>query len=309
MVKNGDEQIKVYINTNDFYKIEMEQYNWCDIYGNVNTRFTHYPKEKFPKQISLAPSFGIRNFNFFETAYYSVLNFFKAFDEIKNRTSWNKYVGQNEKKIVKNILRYFYEYLKNYLYRQPIESYKNTALLKKNYIFFLSTLWYNDENNRNDEGVNRRRANFIEAMKELENCEFEGGLLCSDRLSSSNLFEKSVTNTALNLSTWLQKTKESEVVFNTPAFWDCHGWKLGEYLAMGKAIISTPLSNDLPEPLIHGEHIHIIPDSSKESIKKAVIYILENPEYRVHLETNAQKYWNDYGEPKKALQLLGLEKS
>jgi glycosyltransferase involved in cell wall biosynthesis len=164
-------------------------------------------------------------------------------------------------------------------------------------------LWYSDRYNKNDEGVNRRRANFIEVCKELDNCEFEGGLLF-DISSSTDLFEKSITTNKLKLSDWIQKTKDSILVFNTPAFWDCHGWKLGEYLALGKAIISTPLSNDLPHPLIHGIHIHLIPDSSKETIREAIVYLLENPVYRINLEKNAQKYWNDYGKPDKALQLL-----
>ena len=96
--------------------------------------------------------------------------------------------------------------------------------------------------------------------------------------------------------------------FNTPAFWDCHGWKLGEYLALGKAIISTPLSNDLPAPLIHGQHIHIIPDSSKESIREAVVLLINNPDYRENLEKNALNYWNEFGNPEKSLNLLGLYK-
>jgi hypothetical protein len=131
----------------------------------------------------------------------------------------------------------------------------------------------------------------------------EGGLL-EDKSSSSNLFEHSKTNVKSSLFDWVKKTKESELVFNTPAFWDCHGWKLGEYLALGKAIITTPLSNDLPKPLIHGTHVHVIPDSSTESIREAVVYILENSSYRKHLESNARKYWEDYGTPEMALQLL-----
>ena len=97
----------------------------------------------------------------------------------------------------------------------------------------------------------------------------------------------------------------SAFVFNTPAFWDCHGWKLGEYLALGKCIISTPLSNDLPAPLVHGVHIHYV-QPNEESIREAVEYILSHKEYRKTLERNAKSYWDKYGTPEQSLHLLGL---
>ncbi|MDD3320940.1 MAG: hypothetical protein PHS59_05800 [Paludibacter sp.] len=306
IVKEGDEVKKYFIHTNDSYKINLDHYNWCDVYGNVNANFKFYPIDNYPKQVSLVPSFGIRNFNLFETLCFSINNFFRTIQDIKNWEIYNKFSEQYEKNTYKNFRRHFLNYLKNYLNRLPIESYINKNSINKNYIFFLSTLWYSDAYNKNDETVNLRRANFIEVCKEIDICNFEGGLFADS--SSSTGFEKSRTNIRLELSDWIIKTKESVLVFNTPAFWDCHGWKLGEYLALGKAIISTPLSNDLPEPLIHAKHIHIISDASKESIREAIIFILENPEYRKSLEFNAQKYWNEYGTPEKALNLLGLFK-
>ena len=55
-------------------------------------------------------------------------------------------------------------------------------------------------------------------------------------------------------------------------------WDLGEYLALGKAIISTPLFNDLPAPLTHGINIHFV-ENDVDSIKEAVSYIIANPDY------------------------------
>ena len=97
----------------------------------------------------------------------------------------------------------------------------------------------------------------------------------------------------------------TKCVFNTPAYWQCHGWKLGEYMALGKAIVSTPLSNDLPAPLLHGEHIHIV-ENSQEAMREAVSFILTHPDYRQRLETNIQSYWQQYGTPEASLHLLGI---
>lgn len=305
IIKNNNIETKVFINTNDSYKINIKDYDWCDVYGNVNANYKYFPKESYPKQISLVPSFAVRNFNILDTIYFSVTNFLKSYTIIINRTVWNKFAKNEEKNTLKNIKRHFLDYFKNYLYRMPLVMYKNKYDVIDLYVFFLSTLWYSNEYNQNDEGVNRRRANFVEVCKSVERLRFEGGLV-GDNSSSNNLFIDSITDLRLPLNMWIKKTKKSLLVFNTPAFWDCHGWKLGEYLALGKAIISTPLSNDLPAPLVHGVHIHIIPDASKDSIKDAISYIIQHPEYRKTLEKNARLYWEKYGTPEKSLFLLGL---
>ena len=111
----------------------------------------------------------------------------------------------------------------------------------------------------------------------------------------------------MSISEYIEKTKQSVFVFNTPAFWNCHGWKLGEYLAMGKAIVSTPLSNDLPYPLEHGVNIHFLKDDSEEEMQNAINQIIENQAYRKKLEAGAKKYWDTYGTPEKSLELLGIK--
>ena len=109
----------------------------------------------------------------------------------------------------------------------------------------------------------------------------------------------------LSAKEWVSKTKESAIAFNTPAFWNCHGWKLGEYLAMGKAIVSTALSNNLPAPLEHGKNIHFV-ECTKEAMKETIDYLIRHPEYRKRLEEGASQYWRTYGTPEASLKLLGV---
>ena len=120
-----------------------------------------------------------------------------------------------------------------------------------------------------------------------------------------DLFSDCISPASYPYQTWLQKTQQSALVFNTPAFWDCHGWKLGEYLALGKAIISTPLSNDLPVPLTHGVNIHFVEDDI-DSMRAAIQYIIGNPDYKERLEQGASAYWASYGTPEKSLELMGI---
>lgn len=74
---------------------------------------------------------------------------------------------------------------------------------------------------------------------------------------------------------------------------------------MGKAIISTTLSNDLPAPLEHGINIHYVPNDI-DAMQEAVQYILDHPSYRKTLEHGAREYWNKYGAPEAVVKLLNI---
>lgn len=306
VITQNNNEIKFFIHTNDSYRILENEYQWCDVYGCVNANYECYSKEEYPKLVSLAPSFGIRA----ESSLLKILidaseHLCSIWTDVWNNKVWNKYTAQEECNHIKNLRHYFASRYNLWKNRLPLLAYDNIAVSSDNYVFFLSTLWYNDEHNKNDEGVNLRRASFIRACKSVSECHFEGGLLGND-LSSNQLFADVITYHRETFSSWIEKTKRSAFVFNTPAFWDCHGWKLGEYLALGKCIISTPLSNDLPYPLEHGVSIHFV-EGSEESIKQAIEYIIAHPDYRHKLERGARAYWEKYGTPEASLKLLGIK--
>lgn len=278
---------KINISLNDSYQVNGDVYDWCDVYGSVNANYSKTPERFHEKMVSLCPSFGVRCWNFPETVIHAVSGASYRSYTLK------KYLGRHKRM------------LKRPVYGDYLVPAKGGV--DSNYVFFLSTLWYNDEWNKNDEGVNARRANFIRACKELEGVRFEGGLVSQGSGRSSEPLFSDCLHGGIPMAEWMEKTKRSALVFNTPAFWDCHGWKLGEYLAMGKCIVSTALSNDLPAPLRHGENIHFV-ENDKESMKEAVDYILKHPDYREKLEKGARTYWDQYGSPVASLKLLGLDK-
>lgn len=278
---------KYCISCNDSYRIIEELYDWCDVYGSVNSNFTKTPSKYHKKLISLCPSFGINIYSFPELIFQTL----RTLSSI-NPSYIKKHLGK---------------YKRLYFNRPKYSDYVIPSIpVRDNYVFFCSTLWYNDEWNHNDDGVNARRANFIRACHESKQITFEGGFVFSKERSSIELFSDCLCQ-PYSMRNWMENTKQSVCVFNTPAFWDCHGWKLGEYLALGKAIISTELSNDLPAPLVHGENIHFVGNSIEE-MKEAVEYINSRPSYRAKLENGARQYWERYGAPEKSLELLGIHK-
>lgn len=306
IVQNGDsEQTKCFLHLNDSYQLNIVDYEWCDVYGCVNANYAHYPKSKYPKLVSLVPSFGVRvESHVVNVLWSSLIQLLPIWRTIVNRSEWNKYTKRPERNAIRNIKRYFTRRYRAWKNRLPIEAYTTDVPSEDKYIFFLSTLWYSDEWNKNDETVNLRRAHFIRACKSNNDVVFEGGLL-GDKSSSNEKFADVVTMRSEPFPEWMEKTKRSALVFNTPAFWNCHGWKLGEYLALGKCIVSTKLSNDLPYPLEHGVNIHFV-DDTEGAMREAIEYILSHPEYRHKLECGAREYWEKYGTPEASLKLLGI---
>jgi glycosyltransferase involved in cell wall biosynthesis len=104
-------------------------------------------------------------------------------------------------------------------------------------------------------------------------------------------------------SEYIEKTKKSAVAFNTPAVHGCLGWKLAEFLALGKAIISTEVGRILPAPFVHGEHVHFV-DGSETSIREAVTRITSDDIYRAKLESGAREYYEAYLAPGKVIERI-----
>jgi glycosyltransferase involved in cell wall biosynthesis len=289
VVYNNDEEQRYTIHFDDSYKIKEELYDWCDVYGNVNANFANTPAKFHPKLVSLVPSFGVRIWNLPQTLYYSITNGCKVFRD----TDLRKFLGK---------------YRRQWEVRLPLESYESSV--KSNvehtkYIFHLSTLWYSNEENKNDENVNRVRANFIRACRSIYGVNFEGGFSKTKRSTMNQEFTPLIYSEFIQFSLYLEKIKQSTLVFNTPAFWNCHGWKLGEFLCLGKAIISTSLYNDLPSPLIHGEHIHYV-ENNEDAMREAVLQLTNDDQYRMKLEIGARQYWEKFGSPSSSLNLLGI---
>ncbi len=281
-------QIKKYtVDFNDFNSVKQKEYDWCDVYGHVNANFGQTPVELTEKLVSLVPSFGIRIWNKSETFKFALFNVIK----IWNKANIRKFLGKYKKQLMDRV-----EY-ENYTYDEKY-------VANPNYVFHLSTLWQNDEWNKNDEQVNLMRYYFISACKKLNELNFEGGLSV-DGENYNPLFEKVVYKGRISMKEYLDKTKKSLVVFNTPAFWNCNGWKLGEYLALGKAIISTKLVNNLPVPLEHGKNIHFV-EGNEEAISEAVLLLMNDSDYRMKLERGAKEYWEENGTPVKSLNLMGI---
>jgi glycosyltransferase involved in cell wall biosynthesis len=171
--------------------------------------------------------------------------------------------------------------------RATLDAYRPRAS-DPNYVFFASRHWAPKHPE-----PDAPRERFISAANAVSGVRFDGGLL-EQRMPHNE---------------YLRRTARSAVAFNSPAVHDCLGWKLGEYLALGKAIISAPISRQLPVPLLHGEHLHLVADD-EPAMSAAVELLTTDHEYRRHLETGARQWYERHLRPSVvATRLLGSRQS
>lgn len=195
-------------------------------------------------------------------------------------------------------------FIANYIYlyfrRQKLEQYEASCKRSnQDYIFFISTLWSHENCVAS---TNVFRSEYMLYCHNHPKILFEGGFLIKDKNRQGEVYERLRLKGHIPISAYIDNTKKSLIVFNTPSCWDCHGWKLGEFLAMGKAIISTPITNELPYPLIHRQNIYII--NSKEELYKAVDLLIEDHALRISLEENAKAYYREYVAPEKVIESI-----
>ena len=291
VLKEGDNIRKVVIDFRDKVSVNESSYNWCDIYAKINFNKQLTYNRFHEKILSIPPSFGIKIYGFSETIFLCFANFFRC-----------------NFSLIVPLKIFLKDYLFQYFRRLNIEAYYQKSQIanidqnidnSKQFVFFISTLW---EHKFCSEKTNLLRKRFIESCKSNQQIDFEGGLFANPLHPQYAEFKEIIFSTRYSIESYIEKTKLSSFVFNTPAVHNCHGWKLGEFLAMGKAIISTPLSNELPEKLIHGKNIHIVTNDIE--LSEAIHLLTTNGAYRKHLENGARIYYSNYVEPQSVIKLI-----
>lgn len=274
---------KAYVDVNDRNDIHERFYEWADVYAKINLQ---HEDLTYKKSFAIGPSFGITLWNPFTT-------FFMAF---KN---YNKCKGKGYKIPLK---RYALDYLYTLVRRRPYKEYDCECEEDNDYMFTLSTLWYSEGAFRT---TNVYRGAFARACKKLFP-KFEGGFYyidgetplkeCPRYPEYLEMYGDMIIHERITMKAYMQKTKRSAFVFNTPSVVGCHGWKLAEFLAMGKAMISTPHLNLMPG--LFQKDKHYVEALNADEITNAVAYLRKTPEIVNQLKVNAKEYYNEYLAPK-----------
>lgn len=278
---NDGNETKIVIDFCDATDINKNAYEWCNVYAKIN--LDKNDRTHLEKTISIPPGFGIKVWNKWETLYYCFSNL------IKCRLS-----------PIITYKRFFQDYYSQYK-RSFLSDYQNKETPKKEvtsgkpYIYLIATLWQDTDR------TNKERKTFIESVK-AQNCNFEGGFFVSKSHPKIDEYKNLIFTKPYSSEVYIEKSKQSDFVFNSPAVHNCHGWKLAEYLAMGKAIISTPISNELPVSLEHEINIHII--RNKSELDAAISRFINDKNYSHFLSQNAHSYYEEFVKPKSVIRSI-----
>lgn len=290
VINNNGHTYRFFIDVEDVSRIANDRYEWCNVYAKINVNRNDL--DRYDKLLPIGPSFGITIQSGFSLVLQAVTRYMKS---------------------MKHFNLPFKVFMKDYLYttirRRNLSEYESHVNVKENYIFHASTLWYN---NFASTDTNKYRGEFLLACQKA-GMEIEGGLFylgesptilkeMPEYANYKTIYKDFIYNKRISVDDYIQKTKSSVLVFNTPSVCGCHGWKLAEYLCMGKAIISTPLLRELPFPLEHKKHVHFV--KSMEDIYEAVVSINKDEKYRRHLEHGARQYYENWLKPERVIQRI-----
>lgn len=272
IVARGDMKRKIIIDFHDSTSISAEAYRWCDVYAKINIATTT-DMSSWPKLISIPPGFGIRT----KSVAGTLIGGIKDLLRMKFRP-------------INGLYAQFYNTYAMLL-RPTIQEYEQKSESMAGYVFHASTLWSVDNCMQ---FTNPYRATFIRTCKSLPEIRFEGGLIKTHG-DIPQEYEDVASNKRYKFHEYFQNTMRSMFVFNTPAVHQCHGWKLGEYLAMGKAIISTPISNRLPFPFEDGKNLLVV--HNQEELVEAIHRLSTDNELRRSLEESSRNIYTNYCSP------------
>ncbi|MFZ6003668.1 MAG: glycosyltransferase [Actinomycetota bacterium] len=251
---------------------------WASVYGMVNLA----PGDQ-ARAIALGPTFGIRLSSDSLTRRHLSSTWRWAAEgraTEPRRSVRLRVAAERSRALVKHQRR-----------RAPISAYRPRPS-EPDYVFYTAWPWAKHGD------VNPPRIGFIEACGRAPGLSFEGGFAPRRQGDVPEVLPYT-TASRYSLPQYLARLGRSAVAFNNPAVHGCLGWKLGEFLAMGKAIVSLPLGDRvLPAPLEHGEHLHMI-DGSPESFDDAIARLRSDHRYRERLEMNARRWYDDHLAPQK----------
>jgi glycosyltransferase involved in cell wall biosynthesis len=288
-VTKNNRKIRVVIDFHDSRIHIPEAYRWCDVYAKVNLERNTLPAEEFPKVISIAPSSFTRIWSDFTTKWHMWTNMVRC--GFKLHSGGKRFQRD-------------YEFMSSSMSIEDFESARSLSDMNDDgsnpYIFLVASLWHHPFCLEN---TNPWRKKFMEACRSLP-CTFEGGFFAYDQQHPAlKEYEDFLVKTKYSPQEYFENMAKSIVTFSTPSVHECHGIKLAEYLAMGKSIIATPITNLLPGPgLEHGKNIHIV--STEQELREGLVRMIQDRDYRERIAEGARAYYDEYISPTAAVTNL-----
>ena len=188
---------------------------------------------------------------------------------------------------------------KRFYYAQDFEWYP----IKNGYdkILFLTRVWdpkgedvYSEQERLLREKINNTRVKCLELCKKEFGDRFTGGLWLDD-YSANNYKEHTLPFSKTSKSTFLQQVKNHSICIATTGLFDSIGWKMGEYVAASRAIVSEKLKFEVPGDFKEGENYFAFTDET--DLLEKVHLLLGNRELIIEMMKKNYEYYNNYLKP------------
>ena len=119
-------------------------------------------------------------------------------------------------------------------------------------ILFQTRVWEPEQTSENLEQVNDERAVLVRLLRKTFGPRFRGGLVPTP--FARQRYPDVLLEEAYRRTDFIRMVKRNLIGVYTRGLHNSLAFKLPEYLAASMCIVSDPMLNQLPEPLVAGEH-------------------------------------------------------
>mgnify|MGYP003575829368 FL=1 len=144
------------------------------------------------------------------------------------------------------------------------------------------------------EKINHMRISCLDACKKEFGNRFSGGLWLDD-FSEKNYKAYTLPFSKTSKSAFLNQVKSHSICIATTGLFQSIGWKMGEYVAASRAIVSEKLNFELPGRFKEGENYFEFNDEVQ--LLEKVHLLLSNRELLQQMMKNNYEYYNNYLKP------------
>ncbi|OUS02943.1 hypothetical protein A9Q86_02530 [Flavobacteriales bacterium 33_180_T64] len=170
-------------------------------------------------------------------------------------------------------------------------------------VLFLCRLWNPDEVETDGlksqrEKINNDRIEFVQTCKNEFGDRFTGGIqndAFSRRMAKDLLMPHEITKK----QNFIDAIKDHNICVTTTGLHDSTGWKLAEYVAASRAIISEPLHYELPGDFKNPTHYLSFNNSSQ--LINNINDLLKNPEMMREMMKENHRYYNNFVDSEKMI--------
>lgn len=143
------------------------------------------------------------------------------------------------------------------------------------------------------EQLNEMRAKVVRALKSEFGDRFVGGLAPNDY--AKYRYPDCITNQRYDRPSYLNLVKQSLITVTTTGLQHSEGWKLAEFLAASKCIVSEPPRNKLPFPFEDG--VNYISLASPEECVEGCDKLFRDTEFATAMRFRNYEYYTKYVDP------------